>query len=182
MSARTTFGVVTAPDSIRFERLLPGPVERVWDWLTQSDKRGQWLASGAMPAKVGGEFEMRFHHASLSSEVAPTPERYKAMENGHVSTHRVLRWDPPRLLAISWSDGARGESEVTFELTPQGDDVRLVLTQSRLAGAEVLRSVAMGWHTHLTILEERLNGRAPRAFWPLMAKVAAHYNREISRV
>ncbi|CFN67405.1 Uncharacterised protein [Bordetella pertussis] len=32
--------------SIRFERLLPGPIERVWAWLADADKRARWLAGG----------------------------------------------------------------------------------------------------------------------------------------
>ncbi|WP_234274916.1 hypothetical protein [Billgrantia zhangzhouensis] len=39
------YGKDIAEDSIRFERLLPGPIERVWAFLTESDKRGLWLAS-----------------------------------------------------------------------------------------------------------------------------------------
>lgn len=40
----TGYGEKIAEESIRFERLLPGPIERVWAFLTESDKRGQWLA------------------------------------------------------------------------------------------------------------------------------------------
>lgn len=36
MNAR---GVVIAPGTIRFERLLPGPIERIRDYLTEPDKR-----------------------------------------------------------------------------------------------------------------------------------------------
>ena len=38
-------GVVTAPRTVRIERILPGPVERVWAYLTESDKRKKWLAA-----------------------------------------------------------------------------------------------------------------------------------------
>ena len=33
-----TYGVQTAPDTVRIERLLPGPIERLWAYLTESDK------------------------------------------------------------------------------------------------------------------------------------------------
>lgn len=33
--------------TVRLERLLPGPVERVWDYLTQPDLRRTWLAGSA---------------------------------------------------------------------------------------------------------------------------------------
>ena len=34
--------------TVRFERLLPGPVERVWDYLTQPDLQRTWLAESAV--------------------------------------------------------------------------------------------------------------------------------------
>jgi hypothetical protein len=33
--------------SVRFERLLPGPIKRVWDYLTQPDLQRTWLAESA---------------------------------------------------------------------------------------------------------------------------------------
>jgi uncharacterized protein YndB with AHSA1/START domain len=47
-------GVFTGSDTIRFERLFPGPIERIWTYLTDSEKRGTWLASGPMELKAGG--------------------------------------------------------------------------------------------------------------------------------
>ena len=49
------YGVITHPDTVRLERLLPGPIERVWDYLTDSKKRGTWLATGTMDLRVGGK-------------------------------------------------------------------------------------------------------------------------------
>src|SRR5688572_29818333 len=37
-----------APDTVRMERLFPGPVERVWEFLVDPDKRALWLAGGPM--------------------------------------------------------------------------------------------------------------------------------------
>jgi hypothetical protein len=34
-------------DTVRFERLLPGPIERVWDHLTKPELRRTWLADAA---------------------------------------------------------------------------------------------------------------------------------------
>ncbi len=34
--------------TVRFERLLPGPVERVWDYLTRPDLQRTWLADSAV--------------------------------------------------------------------------------------------------------------------------------------
>jgi hypothetical protein len=37
----------TAVQAVRFERLLPGPIERVWDYLTKPDLQRTWLAESA---------------------------------------------------------------------------------------------------------------------------------------
>ena len=53
-------GIATAPRTVRIERLLPGPVERVWAYLTDSEKRGKWLAKGPMADHAGGPVELTF--------------------------------------------------------------------------------------------------------------------------
>ena len=50
----TDEGKVLSPTEVRFERLLPGPIETVWAYLTDSKMRGEWLASGPMELRVGG--------------------------------------------------------------------------------------------------------------------------------
>ena len=42
------YGELIEPTTLKIERLLPGPIERVWSYLTESDLRRQWLASGRM--------------------------------------------------------------------------------------------------------------------------------------
>lgn len=155
-------GTVTAPGTVRIERRLPGPAERVWDYLTDSEKRRQWLAVGAMEPRVGGRVEHLFRHRELSHE--PTPERYRAMEDSPALIGAVTQWDPPRVLAYTWP-GDNGASEVTFELFPEGRDVVLVVTHRRLADEKTMVSVASGWDAHLGILIDRLNGERPRGFW-----------------
>ncbi|WP_222615672.1 SRPBCC domain-containing protein [Dyella telluris] len=164
---------VLAPDTIRFERLLPGPVERVWSYLVDSDKRGQWLASGSMEQRVGSEFQLRFHHAQLSQTPVPPPERFKAYEDGVTSTHRVLACEPPRLLTITWAK-QDDPSEVTFELAPVGAQVRLVVTHRKLKPADVA-GTSGGWDTHLDVLADRLDGHLPQPFWPVFSHLLARY-------
>ena len=171
------YGRITASAEVRFERLLPGPIETVWEFLVDSDKRGQWLASGPMKLKEGGAVELRFRHRDLSPHKVAPPERYKEMdEKGHVSQERVLRVEPPWLLAISW-----GQSEVTFELVPEGTNVRLILTHRRLSTREEMVQTSGGWHTHLDILVERANGRVPRAFWTVFGDIEGAYEKRYPR-
>jgi len=70
----TNYGTFTEPGTIRFERLLPGPIERVWSYLTESKKRGKWLATGEMELRVGGNVELIFNHADLSPHTEQVPE------------------------------------------------------------------------------------------------------------
>ena len=39
------YGVLTEPATLKIQRLLPGPIERVWAYLTESELRRQWLAA-----------------------------------------------------------------------------------------------------------------------------------------
>ena len=72
------YGELIAEDAVRFERMLPGPIELVWSFLVESDKRARWLCAGETESRVGGNVEMHFHNASLSSEPDDTPpEKYK---------------------------------------------------------------------------------------------------------
>ena len=63
-----TPSTLLAPDTVRLERLLPGPVERVWAYLTESDKRAQWLAAGRMDLRVGGKVQLEFDNSKLPNE------------------------------------------------------------------------------------------------------------------
>lgn len=165
-------GRLIAPAEVRFERLLPGPIETVWEFLVDPEKRALWLASGPMDLRPGGAVELRFQHRDLSPHKAVPPERFRDMdEKGHVSRERVLRVEAPRLLTISW-----GESDVTFELVPEGAKVRLVLTHRRLSDRGDLVQTSGGWHTHLAILDDRANGRTPPAFWTVFADIEGEYD------
>lgn len=162
-----------APDTVRFERVLPGPIERVWSYLVDSDKRGQWLAAGAMEQRVGSEFQMRFHHVELSQTPVPPPERFKDFEGGKTTMHRVLACDPPHRLAMTWGS-LDDPSEVTFDLAPTGNQVRLTVTHRKLKPADIA-GTSGGWHTHLDVLSDRLDGHLPQPFWPVFSHHLARY-------
>jgi uncharacterized protein YndB with AHSA1/START domain len=106
------YGVVSEPRTVRFERVLPGPIDRVWAYLTESDKPAKWLASGPMELRVGGRFELKFNQADYAAIIEPTPERFKH-HGGEVEIGLITQCDPPRLLAFTWREGPV-ESEVIF--------------------------------------------------------------------
>ena len=172
------YGTVTAPDTVRLERLLPGPIERVWAYLADSDKRRTWLAAGPMELQVGGRVEHVFRNSELTPGDEPPP-KYASDGGEHHMHGQVLACEPPRLLSYTWGEGNGQYSEVSFELTPSGDDVQIVLTHSRLGNRDMMVSVAAGWHAHLAILIDRLSGRAPAGFWTTHTRLEAMYEQRI---
>lgn len=173
-----TYGTLIAPDTIRFERLLPGPIERVWAYLTEPEKRAKWLATGPMALHVGGAVELTWLHTTLDAEPSTPPEKYA---KGHTMKATVTRCEPPRLLGYTWGARADALSEVVFELSERGQDVLLVLTHQRLPNANDLLGVSGGWHAHLDVLVEHLNGRKAPGFWDTYALLNTEYReRQVS--
>lgn len=171
------YGTMTASDTLRIERTLPGPIERVWSYLVDSEKRAKWLASGAIEPHVGGRVEHHFRNSSLGSPDVAAPAKYAAVEHEARFSGRVLEFDAPHVLAYVWGD----DSQVRFELTPVGDEVRLVVVHSRVPDREHALSVAGGWHAHLDILGDVLRGIAPVGFWSRHTPLEAAYETRIPR-
>lgn len=170
------YGEVIGPRAVRLERLLPGPIKRVWAYLTESEKRKKWFAEGPMELRPGGKIEFVFHNSELAPEGEPTPERYQQYE-GMVSHGRVLRCEPPHVLSFMWGETPEEESEVTFELSERGDQVHLVLTHSQLPNRKEMVSVASGWDVHVGVLIDRLNGRELQPFWSRTEQLEAEYDK-----
>ncbi len=154
----------TAADTIRMERILDAPIETVWRWLVDSELRGQWFAGGAADDREGGEIELVFDHDNLSTDDVPYPEKYKASK-GAVSREKIVAYDPPHRLAFSWDGGKEGVA--TFDLLPDGDRTKLVLTHSGISGPAAMANFGGGWYSHLEVLQTKLAGGTVRDFWAL---------------
>lgn len=169
------YGQKIDESTVRFERILPGPVERVWQYLVDGRKRAEWLCAGDVPEKVGEVTEMHFHNASLSTEAdIERPEKYRDMPEKISFAGRVTECVPRSRIAHTWEFEGE-ESEVVYELEDLGDTVRLVLTHRRLAGSEDLLSVSGGWHTHLEVLEAVLEERDLPPFWSRQVALENEY-------
>lgn len=174
-----TYGNLVAPDAVRLERVLPGPIERVWRYLTESELRGTWFCSGDMQLQAGGHFEQVFRNSQLTGHDGEPPAKYASHGTEMRQAGRVLACEAPRRLVFTMGNAA-APSEVTFELTPQGEQVLLVVTHRNLATRDGLLSVSGGWHAHLAILRARLEGREPEGFWPLHTRLEADYTRRFA--
>ncbi len=106
-----------APDAMRLERLLPGPIERVWAFLTESDKRARWLAAGDMELRAGGKVELQ-----LRSRQDLSRTHTREVPRHADGLHRqgdALR--AAKLLEFTWMESHGSHSEVTWELAERGD-------------------------------------------------------------
>jgi uncharacterized protein YndB with AHSA1/START domain len=173
----SAFGEITAHDSLRIERLLPGPIDRVWSYFIDADKRRLWIGGGAIEPFVGGRVEIVVDNASLSEEGDLPPAKYAGNDSKGRIEGRVTECEPPHLLAYRWSHGDDEASQVRVALEQRGERVQLTLTHERLPSRDWLLSVTAGWHTHLDILAALLAGERPASFWrSMMANEAAYDN------
>jgi len=152
-----------SPDTIRLERLLDAPPEKVWRYLTEADLRRQWFMGGT-DARPDGQFELLNDHDNLSDEDAPYPDDY-APYKGRTWPETVLRFDPPRLLETTFQSGKNGV--VTYELRAEGGRTRLTVTHSGITSPTGFQDFGGGWNSHMIVLQERLAGRSVRNFWEL---------------
>lgn len=170
----TAPGNFTAPNEVRLVRCLPGPIERVWDYLLDPEKRAQWFAGGPIEPRAGGKVALVVRHQNLSpGETAPGG--YECHHDvGFVMEWRVTRYEPPGLLAFTFHH-TQDDSETIFELTPEGDCVQLVLTH-RCRGDQLphLVNFAAGWHSHLIILLFLLENTERPLFWADHNRLVAH--------
>jgi uncharacterized protein YndB with AHSA1/START domain len=134
--------------TVRFERLLPHPAEKVWAELT---------GPGGEPAAGG-----------------TPPPRFTAAD---VPAGALTQVRTGELVEYPWTGGGESAGPVRWELTgghPAG--TRLVLTQTgpaRLAG-QCPRLLA-AWHHHLELLADHLLGRTRCRSEERLAELRARY-------
>jgi uncharacterized protein YndB with AHSA1/START domain len=152
-------GKIVDGNTVRFERMLPGPIERVWDFLTRPEHLATWLAPGDFEQRIGGFIELR--------------------TIGGIVRGIVTRSDPPRELAYSWLHLSSAhlvddDSLLRFQLEPRGDQVLLVLTHRRIT-PEYFSKVLAGWHLMLDALAISLRGGRPSPFMEQFARIESEY-------
>lgn len=156
--------------SVTFDRMLPGPIERVWEHLTVPAKLKAWFGEDStIEPRVGGAVRLM---------------------GGHVRG-TITQWRPPHVLSYTWNvfgpgDGpdalsAFPESYLSFMLEPRGKDVLL-----RLKHLPVLdrfeNQNQMGWHTFLDILGATLSGEEVKPRPEYMKKNAALYGVDLENL
>jgi uncharacterized protein YndB with AHSA1/START domain len=166
------FGELTEPTTLKSQRVLPGPIERIWSYLTQSDLRRKWLAAGDMEMKVGAPFELVWRNDELTSPPGQRPQGFGAE---HRMQSRIVEVDPPRKIVFTWQNSG----DVSFELTPRGNDVLLTVIHRRLPDRATMLRVGPGWHSHLDMLVARFTGQEPKPFWDVWTGLQKEYDRRL---
>ncbi|OBZ13778.1 SRPBCC family protein [Bacillus sp. FJAT-26390] len=122
--------------TVRFERRLKHPVEKVWSMLTENDKLAKWFSELRVDdLREGGIIKFDMQDGT-----------FEEMEILELKEHSVLEY--------TW-----GEDQVRFELYPEPKGCRLVLIEkvSKIT-AHTPRDIA-GWDVCLDVIEALLEGR-----------------------
>jgi len=101
------------------ERVYNAPVAKVWQAMTQYEQMKQWY----------------FDLPGFKPEVGYTFEFTGGPKDGKQYKHvcRITEAIPNQKLSYTWAyEGYPGESEVMFELFPEGEQTRLKLTHKGL--------------------------------------------------
>ena len=158
--------------TVEFKRLLPGPIELAWDYLTKPELLKTWFAEVTLEPRVGGAVTVAFGKGSC----------------GTAGVHGTIReFQRPHVLSFSWiqrrphADGTRDvdEGEVRFELAQKGDKVLLTLLHSRVPTKE-LASYGSGWHAYLDSLESHISARGPVDVMALHQRRHPSYDEKVA--
>jgi uncharacterized protein YndB with AHSA1/START domain len=128
-AAQLTPAHTTDSQAVRFERLLPGPIERVWDYLTKPDLQRTWLAesatelcdiTGFQPGEITGcEPLRRLEYSMRDSSVVSFELEARGKNVLLVLTHhrRIPNW-------LAGAGTALAVALLVFSFSRPGDAIR----------------------------------------------------------
>lgn len=146
----------------RLERTFEGhDRDAIWTMLTDAASLAQWLAPGTIEPRKGGRAHIDFH------------------DSGIVIDSEVLAFDPPGVLAYSWSSGSEPARPLRWEITEADGGARLVLTVGTPASEDPAKACA-GFEGHLEMLAAALEGVPIKFPFDLFIKARAAYNAQLA--
>ena len=163
-------GRMSSVSCVTFTRTLPGPIEKVWSFIAQTDRLAAWFgAESSIEPRAGGRVSLM---------------------GGHIRGV-VTQWQPPKKLVYTWNVfgpddppdavSAYPESYPTFELEAKGGEVLLTFTHFPVLERFVAQN-AMGWHTMLDIIEATARGEKVEERPVYMKKNAALYGVDLNNL
>jgi uncharacterized protein YndB with AHSA1/START domain len=76
------YGIFPEPGTVQFERLLPGPPKRIWDYLTKSEFKAKWLSAGDVEPHVGGKVEFNLNTVTFPNQTILFPKNINICRTG----------------------------------------------------------------------------------------------------
>jgi len=141
------------------DHVLPAGTGDVWQALTDPDRTARWLGRLVGPPLGPGRRVTLWHDDDVASQ------------------HVVVRWEPDRLLELTWDFPDERPSRVRFVVGPVGDGgARLTVQHEDLDDPA---SYAAGWHRHVEYLDAHLRARdlPPERFWDGYDELLQRYRR-----
>ncbi|AKU15072.1 SRPBCC family protein [Luteipulveratus mongoliensis] len=129
---------------VRMEDVYGTDIDDLWSALIDPDRLARWVARVDGDLRLGGMFEASF-------------------TSGWEGPGRVDVCEPPHRLLVTMSPGQDDSTVIEVELTPVGDETRMVLEERGLP-IEHGPGHGAGWQAHVEDLAAYLAGR-PTADW-----------------
>jgi uncharacterized protein YndB with AHSA1/START domain len=129
------------PDGVEglLQRRFEHPRDAVWQMLVEPEKFAQWRAPGTLEPRTGGAVRIDFH------------------DSGTVIDSTLTAFEPPHLLAYSWSSGAEPARPLRWELADANGATHLTLRVGVPADEDAAKACA-GFEGHLEMLAVALEG------------------------
>lgn len=156
----------TKEPAIRLERLLPAPIESIWECLTDTTQLAGWYGDGEIEPMVGGAVTIM---------------------GGHIRGV-VTQWKPMRRVAYTWNvfnpnepESDYPESYLTIDLKQEGGQVLLTLTHLPVL-ERFEKQNAMGWHTFLDMLAATVRNEVVKPRRDYMVQNAKRYGVDLANL
>lgn len=171
--SNSDMGKILNSHTVQFERVFPGPIDLVFDYLSKPELLEKWLMKAMVEPQVGGRIQYK-------SEKIPDSVELPQKGTSCCIKGIISAYDPPRLISYSWNEFDWDmTSEVRFELEERGNEVHLLLTHSRLP-AFLMAGVGAGWHTHLDCVLALIKGETPAEFFSLFNPRVTQYKAALT--
>jgi uncharacterized protein YndB with AHSA1/START domain len=154
--------VIDGKAAVRMEDLFSTGIDDLWSALTDPQRLARWIATVEGDLRPGGEFRARF----TSSWEGPG---------------RVDVCEPPRRLRLTMSPGQDDQTVIEAELTPDGDQTRLVVEERGLPIGEA-GGYGAGWQAHIEDLGAYLAGRQPADWRTRWTELTPAYRDQAGRL
>jgi uncharacterized protein YndB with AHSA1/START domain len=170
-----SFGIIVDAGTVEFKRVMPGPIERVWAFITERNNLARWLGDGVL-GPAGTRYELKIEGPELPHST------------GARIVGTVTRYEPPTGITFTWNHLAPGatqpsiaESIVEIDLASQNEKVVFTLRHSRIDRSFTTR-LSTGWHAFLDALRNRLEGNPIEFATTVFPQLLPEYERRFSEV